>query len=398
MFGTWVLVATADSAPDSTWVALKPLPGQGRTAVFAVAVDPANDRDVLAGNSEGAIFRSTDGGGGWTTVHEGTQPVTTIAFSPFQSELVLAGTRGGGALESSDGGASWKPVSGLSGRAVRVFAFALPIVVAGTDSGVYVSADGLQWTASGLAGTSIDAIAVEAIHPPVKLLAGGDSLSAGGALTLYQSNDAGSSWNAYARPLDGTIAVRMVAGPLPPTGNIRPLLVCTNTGLFASADNGTTFSPLSGGNLLPSTDYTQAAFVTDHANRYYVASDGGGSGAGGLWRTSDGGASFASLAPPQQSVTALAVSNDESPFLYVATFRPADHEPFLWIYHDTGGPPQQPPASPVASGARTGSSPAAPSRLQEILQSPQLPYVVLGAAALAVLIAAAAVHLRTRYR
>jgi len=117
---------------------------------------------------------------------------------------------------------------------------------------------------------------VEAIHEPVRLVAGSDSQPSSGGLPLYQSLDGGVTWRSFAPPISGTITVRLAVGPLPPIGNVRPLLAGTNSGLFASKDNGTTFGALSGGGLLPTTDYTQAAFITTHFDRYYVASDGGG--------------------------------------------------------------------------------------------------------------------------
>ena len=396
----WVILiaalgALADAPPDSTWVALKPLPHQGRAAVFALAVDPSNNQSLLAGTSDGSLLRSTNGASSWTQVHAGKANVTVISFSPFTSALVLAGTRGGGALASRDGGATWSAARGLEGRNVRVFAFALTEIAAGTDRGIYISGDGANWTQSGLSDRSINAVAVEAIHTPVRLIAGSDLQGSGGALPLYQSIDAGVTWTQLNPPISGTIAVKLVTGPLPPTGNVRPLIAGTNTGLFASTDNGASFTPLSGGGLLPTTDYTQVAFITDHHDRFYAASDGGGSGSGGLWRTTDGGQSFTSMEVPEPSITSLAVSNDEKPTLYVASFHPSTHTPSLWIYHDTGGPPQGPPAtqSAVSSGARA-AHPADTSLLSQILGAPSLPYLGLGLGALAVILTAVVAHLR----
>jgi len=399
----WVTAITAlnvfaDAQPDSTWIALKALPHQGRAAVLALAVDPANNQAVIAGTSDGSMLRSTNGGGGWTVVHTGKTNVTTIAFSPVKPGLVLAGTHAGG-LASRDGGATWSPTPGLEGRNVHVFAFALALVAAGTDRGVYVSSDGLSWTQSGLSNRNITALTVEAIHPPVRFVAGGDAQASGGVLPLYQSVDAGATWTTLSPSLSGTIAVNLVSGPLPPTGNVRPLIIGTNGGLFASSDNGVSFHPLSGGGLLPTTDYTQVSFITDHHDHFYAASDGGGSGSGGLWRTNDGGRSFNSMEPPEASVTALAVSNDEQPTLYVATFEPSSHIPHVWTFHDTGGTPQGPIAaeSPAASGARPAHAKDT-SMLSQILGSPQLPYLGLGLGALAVILTAIAAHLRARTR
>src|SRR5207237_6477996 len=122
-------------------------------------------------------------------------------------------------------------------------------------------------------------------------------------------------------------------------------------------------------------------------------------GPGGIGRTDAGGKTFASLQSPEPAVTALAVSNDEQPTLYVATFHPSTHIPSLWVYHDTGGTPQGPPAkqSPASSGARTARS-GDSNFLGEIFAGPQLPYIGLGLGALAVILTAVVAHLRARPR
>ena len=399
----WVIAfaamnALADSLPPSTWVGLKSLPRQGRTAIFALAVDPSNSQLLIAGNSEGSLLRSADGGSTWTSVHAGKAALTTIVFSPFNSGFVLAGTRGSGGLVSRDGGVTWSVAAGLEGRQVRVFSFSLTIVAAGTDKGVYISQDGSSWQQSGLANRSIDALAVTAIHAPVSIVAGSDGPPSAGTVPMFQSSDGGLNWSVLTPAVSGTYIVKLAAGPLPPVGDTRPVIAGTNAGLFASTDNGSSFVALSGGSALPSTDYTQIAFITDHHDRFYAASDGGGSGGGGLWRTNDGGQTFGSLVPPMSSITALAVSNDESPFLYVATFRPSDHVAALWVYRDTGGTPQGPAGSPtVASGGRTSSrSPG--SSVFDILTWSQTPYIGLGLGALAVVLLALIANTRSRRR
>ena len=399
LIGAFIVVAGAIAAtlPDSTWVALPSLPKQGQAPVFALAVDPSNNQALIAGNGQGSLLRSTDGGSTWTAVHPGGVAVTTIAFDPFTPGLVMAGTRGAGALMSTDGGQKWSAVTGLDRRDVRVFGFALTLVAAGTDNGVYVSPDGTAWSQSGLLNTSIDALAVAAVHAPVHLVAGSDSSSAAAGPPLYDSVDGGATWTSATPAISGTVVSRLVSGPLPPTGNVRPLVAGTNAGLFSSTDNGATWTPLSGGDLLPSTDYTQVAFVTDHYDRFYVGSDGGGSRAGGLWSTRDKGLHFSSMIPPLASITALAVSNDEAPFLYVATFRAFDHSPALWAYHDTGTAPQGPftTVTPSASGGRSSR----PNRgglfdFLGVLSSSQTPYIAVGAVALLVLLLAAVAHFR----
>ena len=391
-------VANAAALPPSTWVALAPLPGgDARAPVFAITVSPVDDHVIVAGGGGGGIFRSTDGGGTWTNVQSGHSAVLAAAFSPFNPQLVLVGTRGAGAYVSKDGGAQWSAVTGLDGRQVRAFAFAKTITVAATDRGVYGSDDGTTWTSLGLASTSISAVAVEAVNPPVRLVAGGESGATGG-VPFFESLDAGATWTPLQPAISGTLITRIAAGPLPPNGTVRPLVVGTNTGLFISNDNAATFTALSSGALLPSTDYTQVAFTAAHFDRFYVASDGGGGESGGIWATADLGQHFASLRSPLQSVTALAVSTDEQPILYVATFRPSDHAVLLWAYHDTGGTPQQPQGSPTptASGPRTNHPQPGGFDLFKTLSSAQAPYIALGVIALAVLVLAAVTQIRSR--
>ena len=392
------MAASADTLPPSTWVELASLPDPGRVPVFAIAVDPVNDHAVIAGGGQGGLYRSADGGGTWTRVQRGSAAVLTIAFSPFNPTLVLAGTRDGGALMSTDGGAKWSSVAGLEGRQVRAFGFARAVIVAGTDHGVYSSDTGAAWTSLGLSTSSIDAIAVAAVNPPVRLIAGGDS-GPSGTVPLWTSADAGVTWTALKPAISGTIITRIAAGPLPSNGTVRPLVLGTNTGLFISQDNGTTFTSLSSGALLPSTDYTQVGFTAAHSDRFYVTSDGGGGQSGGIWATGDSGQHFSSLRPPLQSVTAIAVSGDEQPILYVATFRPSDHAVFLWSYHDTGGTPQQPVGvTPTASGARPHSAQPSGFDLFKWLSSAQAPYIALGVIALAVLVLALVSQIRSRRR
>jgi hypothetical protein len=233
----------------------------------------------------------------------------------------------------------------------------------------------------------------------VRLVAGGNAASTTGGIPLFQSTDAGTTWVSVKGSINGKVVSSVAAGPLPPTGNVRPLVVGTNAGLFTSRDNGQSFVPNSGGGLLATTDYTQISFVTTHYDRFYAASDGGGSASGGLWKTTNAGRSFVSLAPPIPSVTALAVSNDESPILYVATFRSADQTAVLWAYRDTGGIPQGPPTTPTptTSGSRI-TPPAAQgtSGLVQLLQSSRTPYIAVGLVALIVIALAIVSHFRGR--
>jgi len=112
---------------------------------------------------------------------------------------------------------------------------------------------------------------------------------------------------------------------------------------------------------LPAIDFTSAAYVAGRADRFYVASDGGGTQSGGVWSTADSGQSFRSLASPIGSVTALALSAEDAPTVYTATFRPIDHLVMLWAFHDTGGTPTAPVGGVPAAPSLTVATAAAPA-------------------------------------
>src|SRR5260370_27754237 len=108
----------AGPLPDSTWEPLPALPQQGQQPIFALAVDPANNQVLIAGNSPGSLQRSTDGGSTWVSVRSGRAAVTTIAFSPFTPGLAIPSPRWAGALISTDAGSKLAQVTGLYCRAV----------------------------------------------------------------------------------------------------------------------------------------------------------------------------------------------------------------------------------------------------------------------------------------
>ncbi len=386
---------------DSTWTVLAAPPEHLTSPVFALAVDPGANQNVLLGTTTGAIYRSTDGGQTWKLVRrDPLHPVLALSFNPYKPGVVLAGTRGAGVLKSADGGATWSTQAGTETAEARSFGFTKNLTAAGTDRGVLSAREGAPtWAPLGLDRLSVAALAVAAINDPSRLVAGGDASRAGETLPLYMSPDGGGTWNQIQGiSTASTIVAALSAGPLPPKSDIRPLLLGTNTALYQSTDNGASWQQLTGGGVLPATDFTSAGFVTTHADRYYVASDGGASDRGGLWSTSDGGQHFSSLQPPVVDVTALAVSNDEQPVLYVATFRPADHLVTIFSYHDTGAqarPPLQ-PLPPVPSAAPAGPSVAPASRnwLAALLVGPEGPYLVVGAAAVLVMLLAAFAYLR----
>ena len=393
------------SAADNTWSALASLPQTRGEPVLALAVDPADGRVLLAGTGAGEVYRSADAGQSWRLARSGLgRGVAAIAFSPFKQGLVLAGTRGGGVWRSNDGGATWQPQAGTESRTIRAFAFTKSATVAGGDQGVLVSRDGESWSPSGLNQVSVSALATPVLNEPERLVAGGDATRGSDPLPLFTSPDGGQSWSPVGGDIAGSSMVAMLAaGPVAAQQSARPLLMGTNSGLFLSADNGGTWKQLTAGGTLPATDFTAAAFVPNHPERFYVGSDGGVSQTGGLWSTGDGGDHFRSLNPPLPAVTALALTNEDTPTVYAASFRGSDHAVMLWSYRDTGGDPRGPAplaSPPAGQGQQVRSAAPVASRgwLLPLLAGPEAPYLVLGTLALLALLLAGVTHFRRARR
>jgi photosystem II stability/assembly factor-like uncharacterized protein len=382
------LIASPVTAAPSTgdgWHLLAPVPAGVRGPVFALDANPFAGAEILIGASDGVIYRSSNGGEAWQAAARNLgQGVLALAYSPYQRGVVLAGVRDGGIWRSLDAGATWSKVPGASARTVRSFAFTPDAVAAGSDSGVLMSRDGLTWTPIGPAGVDVSTLAMTGVGP-ASILAGSDSGSPGAPLALYASPDQGRSWKPVAGPFQGSTMVDAL-GTWTASGQTW-FALGTNAGAFSSGDGGQSWTSMGGSGSLPASDVTSLKSA-DHPNDFYVASDGGASGGGGLWATRDGGQHFESLKLPLATVTGFTVVPDAQPLLYAASLRPLDHALFLWSYQDHGASPTgtSDPVPPMGSqrGPNLTANPDT-FRLASVL-GPELPFLVAAGAALLILL------------
>jgi photosystem II stability/assembly factor-like uncharacterized protein len=128
------------------WTALGPFGG----SVTVVAADPHSPKTFIAGTRNALLFRSRDGGHSWTplpfparlqaTLHTLVIDRAYRAFTLQASPAAAWNTR-----ESFEARTPEQQVRGLRGREVRAIAtrrVRSPIMAAGTDTGVFQSADG----------------------------------------------------------------------------------------------------------------------------------------------------------------------------------------------------------------------------------------------------------------
>ncbi len=218
-------------------------------------------RTLLAGNGQGEIVYTTDGGQQWyqSRIVQSDKPISWLVASPnFERDRVLlAGTNGAGVLRSTDGGRNWRLTNfGLRDFSVLALAVAptwgrREFVFAATLDGFYRSPNGGRaWKKAdaGLEGTGVQAIAVSpAFAEDNTLFVGTES---GG---VFRSTDRGQSWQPCQNGLS-------TGGALPsinclwlhPEFAATPVMLAGSAEgqIFRSVDSGQSWQPVAEGHAV----------------------------------------------------------------------------------------------------------------------------------------------------
>lgn len=291
-----VRAETREAAPAlaaSTWSHVGPKSIGARVA--DVAVDPTRADTVYAAAASGGVWKSTDGGLTWTPSWPAANTQAMGALATGSDGRIYAGT------------GEPTPAGGF-------------VVSAGT--GVYLSDDGgTTWTPMGLEDSgSVGRIAVDPRAPErVFVAAAGDLLSPGGERGLYRSTDGGISWELVLSGENPTTgAIDVAVDPRDPRNVLAATwdrdvpggkLTGSGSGLHLSTDGGDTWKEarLPGNVRQEQVGRIGVAFAPSDPRRAYavVANDRSGEGVG-LWRSDDGGRTWAKTSAP---VDSLAQSN-----------------------------------------------------------------------------------------
>jgi uncharacterized protein (TIGR03437 family) len=249
--------------------------GMSGSSVPAISIDPRNTATIVA--AESGINRSTDGGQNWTHTSLWNN-ATAIARSASNPDILYAAT-GGGMYKSTDNGVNWQRLG--ANPAGSVYALAVhptdsSSLTAATNSGIFQSPDGVNWTAknTGLLNLVINDWDRSPSDPSVQYAAtaGGvfkttnnaatwNPAGAGlplnartlkvavspadpntvyvllGAGTLYKSTDAGANWNLIGKGIRGSISQFAVA-----PSNPLILYAATSRAVYRSRDGGITWT------------------------------------------------------------------------------------------------------------------------------------------------------------
>lgn len=292
--------------------------------IGAIDVDPFDPRRLLAGCGEGyvawqggaafgrGIYRSEDAGATWqllaSTDREEFSYVYDVDFDPHETGTVLACT-GSGVYRSSNGGDGWtrvltRPVLPFSATVVHNKTDAGVVYSALEGAGIFRSTDhGRSWT--GPHGTGID---VDRYSRIVLAAAPSDGDIVYAAFTganeqcagIFRSDDRGGSWRAVAIPRSDLFGDTYMGGQgrfnsslaVHPTN--PDILWAGGIDLYRSGDGGGTWRQVSNWYRFQKYPYVHAdnhviLFNPSNGEEVFSASDGG------LFRTTDGGLSFAEM-------------------------------------------------------------------------------------------------------
>jgi hypothetical protein len=304
----------------AAWARSAPLPGLGGGRVWSLASSPTTAGMVVAGTDHG-VYITPDSGAHWTATTLNSVRVWTVGFDARNPTRIFAGTDGSGVYLSTDAGATWTSTStGLSDRTVRVMAFGLDGIAAGTNHGVELSPDGTAWHDGGLDQYSISSLAVAANTPSLVLVAATDRGDVSNGY-LFRYGVSGSGWQSLQSGLPSSAVVTSVAaGPLSNSVPKRPLVATTSKGSFHSGDGGSTWTASTG--VPENLTLTTAVFSPLDPTLVYAGADQGGSNGGDLLRSTDGGASFtvadAGLPTQVREVESIAVEQTTPPTVVAA--------------------------------------------------------------------------------
>jgi photosystem II stability/assembly factor-like uncharacterized protein len=274
-----------------------------------IAVSPVSADTVLTAGTIGGLFRTSNGGTSWSVV-EGFGRVTALTFLADGSR-VLAGDAEGRVTTSSDGGATWDPALTLDdGDAVTAMATGTApdganTVFAGTASGnLFRSDDG------GDSFAPLDADLPDDEVRSVELSPEYDDDTTLWASTwhsgVFRSTDGGDAWEPMDRRLTtdpqadevGVPQFRTLAAGVDGSGD-RSLFVGGFDGLFRHDERRDVWDPVEtladyvvGLAVSPNFDNDQTVAVTSYVKGAFLSQDGGGT-----WRLANEGLTVDDVGP-----------------------------------------------------------------------------------------------------
>lgn len=257
-------------------------PGNVAGRVNALAIKPGDDSTLLAGFSGGGIFKSTDAGANWKPVFDDQMELAIgdITYDPTNPDIVYAGTgdpnipaitfNGNGLFKSADGGETWQYLA-LSQTGI----ISKVIVDPTNPSILYVAAMGTPYVRDEHRG-------------------------------VYKSTDGGLSWQKVLFVSEQAGASDLVIDPVNPLilyasfwdrirSNQESTIYGPHARVYKTTDGGATWAQLGGGLPTGILGRTGLAISQQNPEKVYAVYIDSLSTVGGLYKSTDGGATWTSL-------------------------------------------------------------------------------------------------------
>ena len=266
-------------------------PGNVGGRIRSIVIHPKTPDTMFAGSVGGGIWKTTNGGTGWTPIDDfmAALSVSSLVINPANPSVMFAGTgegygnadslRGAGIFKSVDGGTTWTQLPETAANFSMVTRLAISpngtVVLAGTNTGIWRStnASTFTWINTGITPQDLD------VSPSDSRKA-----VASGYGTIAYSWDSGLTWQR-STGLPSTSGRIEVAYARSQPDTIYALVDDSGGTLYRSADAGATFSAVSATPLLDNGQgwYDEALWVNPRDSNHVVA--------GGVYlrQTFDGG-------------------------------------------------------------------------------------------------------------
>lgn len=305
----------AFAAPTS-WNSIGPDGGDARRFAF----DPRDPSRIYLGTTDSWIYVSTDGGSSWSRLAElpgrDNLVVDSLLVDDSDPRTVYAGVydmgqTDGGIFISHDMGKTWSQAEEMRGQSVFALTQASSdsrVLVAGTLKGVYRSDDkGLHWREISPAGSrevhEVQSIAIDPNDPNI--------IYAGTWHLPWKTTDSGAHWSSIkAGLIDDSDVFSMIIDHSRP--GVMFLSACS--GIYRSDSAGEQFKKIQG---IPSTARRTRVLKMDTADRNTVYAGT----TEGLYKTRDGGNTFARTTGPDVIVNDVYVDPRNPRHVLLATDR-----------------------------------------------------------------------------
>jgi hypothetical protein len=288
------------------------------TKVYGMAIDPIHTDTVYLATFTRGVLKTIDGGNFWNSSGLISDLIYTIAVDPISPDKLFAGTAGDGFQRSLNSGVSW------------------------------------QASNTGIENSMPTSVLVSPSNPE-RIFA---SVYGAG---VYQSFNHGRDWTLYNTGLGNKFVHAMVQDPSYPA----LIYALTDTGGLYQNDTNTIYGWIKVGQGLPLAEFSKPAFPVDHPlathdmEEYFPDSAENntvdqptsvilltmayapsspqtaymGTGGSGVYKSTNGGTSWAAAGLSGETVPSIAVDPENSNLVYAATNTPGS----LKISQNGGG-------------------------------------------------------------